>query len=262
VTVGQDIGLKNLLDDFNAVFLGIGAQLAKPLDVPGKELKNIFQALPFLIQKNAPPALDLPPISVEGKRVAVLGGGDTAMDCLRTAVRCGATETVCLYRRDLANMPGSRKEYANALEEGAKFLFLTNPICLEGNAQGEVAAVRCVRMELGEPDASGRRKPRPVKGSEFSIPADVLLVAYGFDPVPYPAGSDLARVAVNEWGGTKVDENQMTNVPGVFAGGDVVRGPSLVVHAVRDGRKAAAGIHRYLTGHAEAKILSEMPARP
>jgi glutamate synthase (NADPH/NADH) small chain len=100
---------------------------------------------------------------------------------------------------------------------------------------------------LGEPDATGRRKPRPVKGSEFSISADVILVAYGFDPVPYPAGSDLARIAVNEWGATKVDENQMTNVPGVFAGGDVVRGPSLVVHAVRDGRKAAAGIHRFLS---------------
>jgi glutamate synthase (NADPH/NADH) small chain len=236
-----------LLNKFSAVFLGIGAQQAKPLDVPGADLKGIWQALPFLIQKNAPTALDLPPFSVAGKRVVVLGGGDTAMDCLRTAVRCGATETVCAYRRDLANMPGSRKEYANALEEGAKFLFLTNPICLEGNANGEVAAVRCVRMELCEPDASGRRKPRPVKGSEFSIPADVILVAYGFDPVPYPAGSDLVRIAVNDWGATKVDENQMTNVPGVFAGGDVVRGPSLVVHAVRDGRKAAAGIHRFLS---------------
>jgi glutamate synthase (NADPH/NADH) small chain len=247
VIVGKDVGLQDLLNKFSAVFLGIGAQQAKPLDVPGVDLKGIWQALPFLTQKNAPTALDLPPFSVEGKRVVVLGGGDTAMDCLRTAVRCGATETMCAYRRDLANMPGSRKEYANALEEGAKFLFLTNPICLEGNANGEVAAVRCVRMELGEPDATGRRKPRPVKGSEFSIPADVILVAYGFDPVPYPAGSDLARIAVNEWGATKVDENQMTNVPGVFAGGDVVRGPSLVVHAVRDGRKAAAGIHRFLS---------------
>ncbi|MSU58252.1 MAG: hypothetical protein EXS35_08735 [Pedosphaera sp.] len=137
-------------------------------------------------------------------------------------------------------MPGSRKEYANALEEGARFMFLTNPLALEGNAAGEVTAVRCVRMELGEPDASGRRKPRAVKGSEFTLPADLVLIAYGFDPVPFPPGSDLARIAVNEWGGTVVDANQMTRVPGVFAGGD----------AVRDGRKAAEGIHRYLSQRA------------
>jgi len=249
VTVGKDIGLAELLRDFNAVFLGVGAQQAKKLDIPGAELKGIFQALPFLVQKNAPTALDLPDVSVAGKRVVVLGGGDTAMDCLRTAVRSGAVETTCVYRRDLENMPGSRKEYGNALEEGAKFLFLTNPLALEGNADGEVTSVRCVRMELGEPDSTGRRKPRAVKGSEFSIQADVILVAYGFDPVPFPEGSDLAQIAVSGWGTAKVDENQMTNVPRVFAGGDIVRGPSLVVHAVRDGRKAAAGIHSYLQTH-------------
>src|SRR5678815_4423733 len=112
--------------------------------------------------------------------------------------------------------------------KGARFLFLTNPLALEGSANGEVVAVRCVKMELGEPDASGRRKPRAVKGSEFTLPADLLLIAYGFDPVPFPPGSDLARIKVNEWGGTITDANQMTSVPGVFAGGDVVRGPSLV----------------------------------
>ncbi|TAL07182.1 MAG: NAD(P)-dependent oxidoreductase [Verrucomicrobia bacterium] len=247
VTVGKDITLTQLRDDFGAVYLGIGALKAKPLDCPGAELKNVLQGLPFLAQKNAPIALGLPPVDVRGKRVVVLGGGDSAMDCLRTAIRCGAADTVCAYRRDLANMPGSRKEYANALEEGARFLFLTNPIALEGNAAGEVTAVRCVRMELGEPDASGRRKPRAVKGSEFTLPADLVLIAYGFDPVPFPATSDLSQVAVNDWGAIKTDENQMTNLPGVFAGGDVVRGPSLVVHAVRDGRKAAEGIDRYLS---------------
>ncbi len=246
VTIGKDVDLQNLLKNFDAVFLGIGAQKAKELGVPGSDLKGIEQSLPFLTQKNVPTAMELPPIAVEGKRVVVVGGGDTAMDCLRTAVRCGAAEATCVYRRDLANMPGSRKEYANALEEGAKFMFLTNPVALEGNERGEVTSIRCVRMELGEPDASGRRKPRPVKGSEFNIAADLILVAYGFDPVPFPEGSDLARIAVNDWGATKVDANQMTNIPGVFAGGDVVRGPSLVVHAVRDGRKAAEGIHRYL----------------
>jgi glutamate synthase (NADPH/NADH) small chain len=246
VTVGKDVALYELLDDFNAVFLGVGAQKAKPLDIPGAELKGVFQSLPFLIQKNVSLPMDLPPIEVAGKRVAVLGGGDTAMDCLRSAVRSQAKEATCLYRSDLANMPGSRKEYANALEEGARFLFLTNPIALEGDAHGNVTGVRCVIMQLGEPDASGRRKPRPVKGSEFSMPADMVLVAYGFDPVPFPPDSDLSRVAVNEWGGIAVDENQMTTVRGVFAGGDSTRGPSLVVHAVRDGRKAAQGIHRYL----------------
>lgn len=247
VTVGRDISLDGLLAEHQAVFLGIGALKPKALDVPGAQLKNVIQGLPFLAQKNAPIGLGLAPVDVKGKRVVVLGGGDSAMDCLRTAVRCGAADTVCAYRRDLANMPGSRKEYYNALEEGARFMFLTNPLALEGNAAGEVTAVRCVKMELGEPDASGRRKPRAVKGSEFTLPADLVLIAYGFDPVPFPPGSDLARIKVNEWGGTITDANQMTSVSGVFAGGDVVRGPSLVVHAVRDGRKAAEGIHRYLS---------------
>ena len=248
VTVGKDISLRELLTEFNAVFLGIGAQKAKPLDIPGGELKGIFQSLPFLIQKNVSLPLDIPPIEVEGKRVAVLGGGDTAMDCLRSAVRCGAKEATCLYRRDLANMPGSRKEYANALEEGAQFVFLTNPVSLEGDPGGNVTGIHCVKMELGDPDASGRRKPRAILGSEFRIAADVVLVAFGFDPVPFPPQSDLAKIAVNDWAGLVVDSNQMTSVPGVFAGGDSTRGPSLVVHAVRDGRKAAQGIHQYLVG--------------
>jgi glutamate synthase (NADPH/NADH) small chain len=258
VTVGADIGLDDLLASHEAVFLGIGALKSKSLDVPGAELNGVYQGLPFLAQKNAPISLGLPPVDVNGKRVVVLGGGDSAMDCLRTAIRCGAADTVCVYRRDLANMPGSRKEYANALEEGARFLFLTNPLALDGNAAGEVTAVRCVRMELGEPDASGRRKPRPVKDSEFTLQADLILVAYGFDPVPFPPASDLSRIAVNQWGGTITDANQMTSVPGVFAGGDQVRGPSLVVHAVRDGREAAAGIHRYLSICAATEVPASL----
>lgn len=246
VTVGEQVQLGGLRKDFHAVFLGLGAQKAKPLDIPGAELRGVQAALPFLIQRNSPMPLKLPLIEVAGKRVVVLGGGDTAMDCLRTALRAGATEAVCVYRRDLANMPGSRKEYYNAIEEGAQFLFLTNPVALETSGSGEVAGVRCTRMELGEPDFSGRRKPRAVVGSEFTIKADLVLVAYGFDPVPFPSGSDFSEIAVNDWGAIRVDENQMTNLPGVFAGGDVVRGASLVVHAVRDGRKAAQGIHRHL----------------
>jgi len=247
VKVGWDISLSHLRRQFDAVFLAVGAQKPKALDIPGGQMAGVVDALPFLIQKNVTsPLVELPKVDVTGKRVAVLGGGDTAMDCLRTALRCGAREAACLYRRDLANMPGSRKEYINALEEGARFEFLTNPVELIAGPDGGVAAVRCVRMELGAADASGRRKPRPVPGSEFTVAADLVLVAYGFDSVPFPAGSDFASLAVEEWGTFKVDRSQMTSEPGVFAGGDDVRGPSLVVHAVRDGRRAAQGIDRYL----------------
>jgi glutamate synthase (NADPH/NADH) small chain len=247
VLVGKDVSLEELREQFDAVFLGIGAQKSKELDIPGANFGGVHDALPFLIQNNSPLPLQIPQIDVRDKRVVVLGGGDTAMDCLRTAVRCGAVETTCVYRRDLANMPGSRKEYANAVEEGAKFLFLTNPTALEAGADGHVRAVRCVKMELGEADASGRRKPRPMPGSEFSIPADVILVAYGFDPVPL-SQYGFGAIAVNSWGGITADESQMTSLPGVFAGGDDVRGPSLVVHAVRDGRRAAKAIDAYVKG--------------
>ena len=245
ITIGRDISLANLRAQFDAVCLVIGAQKPKELDIPGAQLPGVFHALPFLIQKNLGHSSGLP-IEVAGKRVAVLGGGDTAMDCLRTAIRCGASEAICIYRRDFENMPGSRKEYANAIEEGAQFMFLTNPVALLSDGS-KVAQARCIRMELGEPDAKGRRKPRPIDGSEFNVPVDVVLVAFGFDPVPIFAAGNSDNIAVNSWGGVIVDNNQMTSVPGIFAGGDLVRGPDLVVRAVRDGRKAAAGIHQYLS---------------
>jgi glutamate synthase (NADPH/NADH) small chain len=246
VKIGRDISLAVLRATFDAVYLAFGAQQPKPLNIPGAHLAGVFDALPFLVRKNPGQNSDCPAINLSEKRVVVLGGGDTAMDCLRTAIRCGARETICVYRRDLENMPGSRKEYANAMEEGAQFVFLTNPVALLGDSDGRVAQVRCVRMELGEPDAQGRRKPRPIADSEFVLPADVVLIAYGFDPAPFSTASDVDKIAVNSWGGVIVNTGQMTNVPGVFAGGDLVRGPSLVAHAVRDGREAAAGIHRYL----------------
>jgi glutamate synthase (NADPH/NADH) small chain len=247
VKVGWDISLERLRRDFDAVFLAFGAQRSKVLDIPGSGLPGVVDALPFLIRKNvSSPLVDSPEVATEGRRVVVLGGGDTAMDCLRTALRCGAREAVCLYRRDLANMPGSRKEYANALEEGARFEFLVNPVEVLAGPHGQVAGVRCVRMELGAADASGRRKPQPVAGSERTVEADLILVAYGFDPVPFPANSDFNVLAVEKWGTLRVDANQMTSLAGVFAGGDSVRGPSLVVHAVRDGRRAARGIDLYL----------------
>jgi glutamate synthase (NADPH/NADH) small chain len=245
VDVGTDVTLAQLRQDFHAVFLAFGAQRPKPLDVPGAGLSGVVAALPFLIQKNViSPLVNLPSVDVTGKRVAVLGGGDTAMDCVRTAIRSGASEVRCIYRRDLANMPGSRKEYENAVEEGARFEFLSNPLELQASPDGAVTAVKCVRMELGAPDASGRRSPRAVVGSDFVVPADVVLVAYGFDPVKLSAGD--TPLATDRWGSLKVDASQMTNLPGVFAGGDSVRGPSLVAHAVWDGRKAAQGIERYL----------------
>jgi glutamate synthase (NADPH/NADH) small chain len=250
VKVGRDISLSILRENFDAVYLAIGAQKPKELDIPGAKLCGIFHALPFLIQKNLGQITDGSLIKVRGKRVAVLGGGDTAMDCLRTAIRCGAREAICVYRRDLENMPGSRREYINATEEGAQFMFLTNAISLSGNAAGEVTEARCVRMELGEPDAKGRRKPRAIPGSEFNLPIDVVLIAYGFDPVPIFAAGNSDKIEVNKWSGVIVGENQMTSVPGVFAGGDLVRGPDLVVRAVRDSRKAAAGIHKYLSSKA------------
>ncbi|MBP6865484.1 MAG: NAD(P)-dependent oxidoreductase [Candidatus Didemnitutus sp.] len=247
VRVGWDVSLEGLRARYDAVFLGIGAQKPKPLDIPGAGLRGVVDALPFLVPKNVDsPLAEGDHIDVAGKRVAVLGGGDTAMDCLRTALRSGASEVTCLYRRDLANMPGSRKEYANAIEEGARFQFLTNPTELLDDGSGAVVGVRCVRMELGAPDASGRRKPRAVPGSEFTLAADVVLVAYGFDPVPFPEGSDFNRLEFDDWDGIRVDAQQMTSLPGVFAGGDSVRGPSLVVHAVRDGRRAALGIMHFL----------------
>jgi glutamate synthase (NADPH/NADH) small chain len=251
--VGRDVPLSILREKFDAIYLAIGAQKPKELDIPGAKLCAVFHALPFLVQKNLGQITDGCLIKVRGKRVAVLGGGDTAMDCLRTALRSGAREAVCIYRRDLENMPGSRREYLNAVEEGARFMFLTNAVSLSGNAAGEVCEARCVRMELGEPDAKGRRKPQPIPGSEFNLPVDVVLIAYGFDPVPIFAAGNSDKIEVNKWGGVIVDKNQMTSVPGVFAGGDLVRGPDLVVTAVRDSRKAAAGIHKYLSSQQSAR---------
>ena len=247
VTVGRDIPLAEVVRTHDAVFLGHGAQKAKGAGVPGEDLPGVEQALPFLIEKNAGPGVVASrEVDVRGRSVAVLGGGDTAMDCLRTALRAGARSATCLYRRDFSNMPGSRKEYYNALEEGADFKFLTNPAEILAGEDGAASGVRCVKMELGAPDASGRSKPVAVPGSEFVVPADVVIVAYGFDPVAFPGDSEFNSIKTNDWGGIVVDRDQMTSMPKVYAGGDSVRGPSLVVHAVRDGRKAAMSIHRRL----------------
>jgi glutamate synthase (NADPH/NADH) small chain len=159
VKIGRDISLSTLRTQFDAIYLSIGAQKPKELEISGADLKGVFHALPFLIQMNLVASAEGPLIDVRGKRVAVLGGGDTAMDCLRTALRGGAREAVCIYRRNLENIPGSRREYLNATEEGARFMFLTNAVALLGNDAGAVARLACVRMELGAPDAKDVARP-------------------------------------------------------------------------------------------------------
>jgi glutamate synthase (NADPH) small chain len=243
----EPISLGQLRTDFDAVFLGLDLRKARPLAVPGADLRGVVQALSFLLQKNTPIELDLPRIEVGGKRVVVLGGGDTAMDCLRAAIRYGAREAVCFYRREEADLPCGRREYKNAVEEGARFVFCAAPVAVLGNSQGQVTGLRLIRTELGLADSDG---PRPFllrTGTEFEMEADWVIAALGFDPLPCPRSADFDGLALNDWGGLVVDTNQMTTLPGVFAGGDVVRGPSNVLNTVRDARRAAAQIHAYLS---------------
>ncbi len=250
---GTRIGERVTLDDlfaqgYSAIFLGTGATIPKRPKLEGIELKGIHDALPFLIRNNVEPRF-LPPgdwtrDDLTGKTVVVLGGGDTAMDSLRTARRLGAARVICAYRRDEENMPGSRREVKAAKEEGVEFLWLTNPVRFIGDENGWVRKVECIRMELGEPDEEGRRRPIPIPGSNFELEADVVIIAFGFDPSPIPL--EDPRLKRTPWGTYEVDENKMTSWPGVFAGGDVVRGADLLATALRDGRDAAAGIDRYL----------------
>lgn len=247
VSVEKEVSLKSLIEDYDAVFLSMGSQNSRPLDLPGAGLQGVGLALPFLMGKKLGVATGQAPLAITGKRVVVLGGGDTAMDCVRTAIRAGAREVVCVYRREPVQMPAGKREYRNACEEGVQFIFLAAPVALEGNAAGQVTHVRCVRtaaVPLGE---LGRIAP-PIQmpRTEFLVPADIVLAAFGFQATPLPATPEWSRIELNGLGGVIVDENQMTSLPGVFSGGAQVTGPNLVVHAVRDGRRAAAGIHRYL----------------
>jgi glutamate synthase (NADPH) small chain len=247
VKLGGGVTLGQLRTEFDAVFLGFDSRKARTLDLPGADLRGVVQALPFILQKITPVPLDCPPIEVSGKRVFVVGAGETAMDCLRTAVRYGAHEATCIYRRDEGDMPCGRREYQNAREEGARFRFQVAPVALLGNEAGEVKGLRLIQTELGLPDGRGPRPFLVHKGTEFDLPADLIILALGFDPLPCPRDGDLGDLAVNDRGALAVDANQMTSIPGVFAGGDLVRGPSLVLHAVRDARRAAAQIHTYLS---------------
>lgn len=249
--VGSDISLEQLLEEYDAVFMGMGTYTYMKGGFPGEELDGVHDALPFLISnvnRNLGFEKKLEDfISVKGKRVVVLGGGDTAMDCNRTSIRQGAAEVTCAYRRDEANMPGSRREVENAKEEGVQFLFNRQPVAIVGDTQ--VEGVKVVTTRLGEPDENGRRRPEPIPGSEEILPADMVLIAFGFRPSP-ATWFDSGKIDINSWGGVVAPEHQpykfQTSNPKVFAGGDMVRGSDLVVTAIWEGRQAAEGILDYL----------------
>ena len=253
VEVGKDVPFAELERDYDAVFLGMGTYTYMKGGFPGEDLDGVFEALPFLVSNaNRELGLEKDPadfVSMEGQRVVVLGGGDTAMDCNRTSVRQQASSVTCAYRRDEENMPGSRREVENAKEEGVKFRFNVQPVEIVGNAEGKVEGVKVVRTELGAPDNRGRRRPEVVPGSEEVIPADRVIIAFGFRPSPASWFADH-KLDLHDDGRMKVAQTGefsfQTSNPKVFAGGDMVRGSDLVVTAVFEGREAAKGILEYL----------------
>ncbi|MDE2181865.1 MAG: NAD(P)-dependent oxidoreductase [Alphaproteobacteria bacterium] len=257
--VGRDASLAQLRTRHSAVFIGTGVYKAREIEAPGVGLDRIVPALDFLITANrkgfgdAVPEFDSGKLDARGKDVAVIGGGDTAMDCVRTAMRQGAKSVSCIYRRDRDNMPGSLREVANAEEEGVDFQWLTLPKAFLGidNVEG----VRIARMRLGLPDPSGRKAPEEIRGADFTMKADLVIKALGFDPEDLPAKFGVPELAVSKWGTLRVKPfTMMTSIDGVFAGGDITRGASLVVWAIRDGRDAAAAIHKYLEQKTKAPL--------
>ncbi len=239
----------------HALLIATGVYKPRELSGPGSGLPGILPALDYLIASNRKGLGDILPerdselFDAAGKRVVVVGGGDTAMDCVRTAIRQGAKSVTCLYRRDRANIPGSLREVSNAEDEGVVFEWLAAPEAFLGD--GTVTGVRAVRMHLGLPDASGRASVDPIAGSSFILPADLVIKALGFDPEDIPAMFGQPELTVTRWGTLKVHPKTfMTTLPGVFAAGDIMRGASLVVWAIRDGREAAAAIDRYVQASA------------
>lgn len=255
VEVGRDLPFAKLRRRHAAVLIATGVYKARDVEIPGSRLKGIVKALDYLTASNRKnlgdtvPAFDSGELDAAGKHVVVIGGGDTAMDCVRTAVRQGAKSVRCLYRRDRANMPGSVREVQHAEEEGVEFVWLSAPEAFVGGERLE--AVQAHRMRLGAPDPSGRQAPEPVPGSSFRLPADLAIKALGFDPEDLPALWGVPELPVTRWGTLRIDwSTMMTTLEGVFAAGDIVRGASLVVWAIRDGRDAAAAIQRYLDARA------------
>ncbi len=249
--VGEDATLDELRQRHDAVLIATGVYRARDVDVDGAEAQGVIAALDYLTASNrksfgdAVTAFDDGSLNALGKQVVVVGGGDTAMDCVRTAIRQGATKVTCLYRRDRANMPGSRREVKNAEEEGVEFLWLSAPQSFAGGEQ--VASVKARKMRLGAPDASGRRAPEVDPGGDFEVPADMVIKALGFDAEDLPTLFGAPELGVSRWGTVLVDgKTLMTSLDGVFAAGDIVRGASLVVWAIRDGRDVSAAMHKYL----------------
>jgi glutamate synthase (NADPH/NADH) small chain len=248
------IGKGKSIDDlfaegFEAVFVGVGSEIDAPMEAPGEDLPGVYKATEFLMRCNL--EFDLLPEELRsrpelGKRVAVIGGGDTASDCLRTALRMGAEEVVCLYRRTEVEMPGGKHDRELAREEGARYEFLTQPVRFIAGENGRLAQIECIRMELGEPDAKGRRRPVPIEGSNFIYDADTAVLALGYWPDPV-IGETTPELETQKWGLIVADaETGETTRPGVYAGGDDVTGPDLVVTAMAAGRKAAKAIDEYL----------------
>jgi len=249
--VGKNKTLHELREKHDAMLIATGVYKAREIEVPGQNLKNIFPAMQFLTASNRKglgdkvELFDDGTLNAEGKNIVVIGGGDTAMDCVRTAVRQKAKSVKCLYRRDRDNMPGSTREVGNAEEEGVEFVWLASPKKFTGDKK--INEVEVNKMKLGEPDSSGRKKPEIEKGSEFKIAADIVIKSLGFDPENIPKLFGAEELAASKWGTIKIDLKTMqTNLNGVFAAGDIVRGASLVVWAIRDGRDAAVQIEKYL----------------
>ncbi len=260
--VGRDATLDEIRGCHDAVLIATGVYMPRDIQVPGVGLDNVVAALDYLIASNRKglgdtvPEFDNGRLNAAGKDVVVIGGGDTAMDCVRTAVRQNAKSVTCLYRRDRENMPGSRREVQYAEEEGVDFQWLSTPEAFLGD--GSVEAVRAARIHLGVPDASGRQTPEPIEGSSFNVPATLAIKALGFDPEDLPTLFGAPELTVTRWGTVRIDHGaMMTNLDGVFAAGDIVRGASLVVWGIRDGRDAAAGIETYLMQKAELSEAAE-----
>ncbi len=255
--VGRDASLDALRKQHDSLLIATGVYKPRGIQAPGVGAAGIVEALDYLTASNrkgfgdAVPAFDDGSLDARGKHVVVVGGGDTAMDCVRTAVRQGAASVKCLYRRDRANMPGSQRETANAEEEGVEFVWLSAPEAFDGGER--VAGVRATRMRLGAPDASGRRAPELDPGGAFQLRADLVIKALGFEPEDLPRLFGAEELGVTRWGTLRTDgRTMMTSLDGVFAAGDIVRGASLVVWAIRDGRDVAAHMHAWMRARADA----------
>ncbi|MHA1538238.1 MAG: NAD(P)-dependent oxidoreductase [Alphaproteobacteria bacterium] len=263
--VGRQESLEDLRQKHDAVLIATGVYQARDVAVPGIGLGNIMPALEYLIASNrvglgdTVPEFDSGALDAKAKHVVVIGGGDTAMDCVRTAVRQGAKSVKCLYRRDRGNMPGSMREVSHAEEEGVEFVWLSTPEAFLGD--GVVSGVRAHRMRLGAPDASGRQSPEAIENSSFTLDCDLAIKALGFDPEDVPSLFGAPELKVSQWGTIRVDwRTMMTNLDGVFAAGDIVRGASLVVWAIRDARDAAEHIERFIEAKADGAQASSVAA--